>query len=143
MKAAIGGIVIFLAACSGSEGSEPEACDLAHREGTYLRTYVEHSMGTCGALRSDLVVIKGGFLGIPDGCALDEPSRASADGCEITTAFTCPFEDDGTATTSSFILTIRESDGGAWITGALQARFHDDAGALVCASLYDVEYERQ
>lgn len=143
MKKAIGGMVLFLAACSGSEGSEAEECDLANREGTYLRTYVEHSMGSCGPLRSELVVIKGSFLGIPEGCALDEPSRASADGCESTTSFTCPFEDDGPATTSSFVSSIRESDGGARVTGVLQARFHDDAGALVCASIYDVFYERQ
>lgn len=142
MKTALLGILVLLsAACSGSD--EGEACDVAHRDGTYLQTFEERAGGTCGALADQVVVVDADAMssntGVPLDCALDSPDELSADQCSITKVYTCAFDTQ----TISFVGITTERDGGKRLTGTVTATAFDLDGALVCRSTYDVAFVRQ
>ena len=123
--------------CSGSD--EGEACDLAHREGTYLLVSKERPNGSCGPI-VDQVVRVDNVGALPPGCTKDAPDDASPDRCEYSRSYTCALTDGGAV---SFVGTTTEHDGGDRITGVSTMVVVDANGMFVCTSAYDLTFTRQ
>lgn len=137
-SAALAGIVVLLAGCSGGDKAAP--CDLAHRIGTYVEHVVERAGGSCGII-PDQVVRTDNPGGLPPGCTKDAADSASSDRCNYDRSYTCVTTNPDAAT--SVVATTTEHNGGATLTGVLSLTIRDGAGAFVCSSAYDVTFTRQ
>lgn len=131
-------IGVLLTACSGTD-NEDTGCELAHRSGTYLVHYTEHSNGDCGALPDEVARVDDA-LALAPGCTLDAADDVSADACQLSRSFTCAGKDGSRLVVQS---TTRERDGGATLTGVFSTQLLDSSGGYVCSSAYDLRYTRQ
>lgn len=137
-------LILFLAVLVGCSGEdEPEPCDIAHRDGTYVQSFDERPGGTCGPLSDQVVAIDADAMssstGVPLDCALDAPDELSADQCSVTRAYSCNFD----GTTVSFVGISKERDGGARLEGTVTGTVFSPDGSLSCRSTYDVLWVRQ
>jgi len=137
-SAALAGIVVLLAGCSGTDAPEP--CSLAHRRGTYVQHFDERPNGTCGAVSDQIVELTTGG-GVPPGCRYDADDKPSFDECNLTRRYTCPL--DGAPGTVSIVAVTTERDGGASFDGVFTSTIRDADGTIQCVSSYDVTYTRR
>jgi hypothetical protein len=132
------GVVLSLAACSGSDEGEP--CDLAHRDGTYLLRYQARDGANCGELPDTVVRLDADAPLSPE-CSLDAPDDVSGDQCDFTRSFTCATADpDGTV---QGVAITKERGGGAQLVGLYTVTIRDAAGEYVCSGTYDMSAVRQ
>ena len=144
------GVGVVVAGCSGanagsgsvSEGATTkEAPGCAERSGQYLVTFRERS-GTCGAI-SEQIVTFGSSAAAASTSQCTSDGSASADGCKVTFALTCPSPDLGKGAKSVSQGTATWSADGLSGTSLSQLALYEPNGSLACQSTYDLTYKHQ
>lgn len=131
-------MVLLLGGCSG--GDDEPACNVMHREGTYLMHATAKAGATCATPPDHITRFSASDAEMAgEGCMYDEPNSWSADECSLTESTTCELSDG----TLSLVGISHERDGGNKVTGTVSIQVHDVTGELVCSGTYDVTWTRQ
>ncbi len=121
-------------ACVGACADEPDGCDLGDRFGTYLVSNIEIS-GDCGPIAPQVIYISNT---LDPECHLLANDHVSSDECTLGRSIECVYGIQ-TVRASGF---TKDHGGADFIEGTITIEIYEGTG-LVCASTYDVEYERQ
>lgn len=117
-------------------------CEKSDRSGTYYVTYEEIS-GDCGPIDSGYIKFVDGES-VEDGLVGCSSTREwSSDECTLESSGGCPDYENGLAIGVAGE-TTQEDDDGDKISGTFSLAIGDlDTGADLCASRYEVHYEKQ
>jgi hypothetical protein len=140
MGFAVVGLVLAIG-CSGDDEGEDtgfvpadsQGGPCADRSGAYTVHYEELS-GDCGPMNDEIVVAESSL-----GSACEGSSVTSTDNCVITTDVLCPA---GGGETFRLSGQVAWSKDGSKATAKIDVGFRDDAGRLLCSSIYRVTFQR-
>jgi len=140
---------IIVAACGGESSSggptAPVQCDPDSRIGTFVETMAPRAGAACpDAAPSEQLVTFATALEIPADCERLVPDTWSADQCSMERHLRCepiPGIPGGYEHRDS--MSADANGDGSVFSGAMRVERHDQGGAVICLTGYDVSFVRQ